>query len=387
MMEASERKRIYAAIFSCVTIYGLTLGLIRPLLSLNLEARGIEKSLIGLNAAMPAFGMLIVAPFIPWFIKTLGMRNFLVSLLFLDLCTVLAYPLFDHLYAWMTISLVAGAANNALLMSSETWVNEITEDATRGRIMASYNALFIASMALGPLIIPLAGTEGWLPFVIGATFVAAASIPLFWVGKSTMIMDGKSSFNLISFVLVAPVLCFAILLFAWKEFAASALLPVYGVVNGMSQSSAAVMLTVLGLGGLLLTFPFGWLADKMDRYLLLVLCGIGIFAGAITLPFVIGKGWSLWVFLFFWGGLFAGLYTVILTIVGQRFRGMELVVANISIGILWGIGSLTGPSVAGVAMEIWDPHGLVFVFIAASAAFVTFSIARWLLAKDKAKVL
>jgi MFS family permease len=300
---------------------------------------------------------------------------------------VLAYPLFDHLYAWMTISLVAGAANNALLMSSETWVNEITEDATRGRIMASYNALFIASMALGPLIIPLAGTEGWLPFVIGATFVATASIPLFWVGKSTMIMHGKSSFNLISFVLVAPVLCFAILLFAWKEFAASALLPVYGVVNGMSQSSAAVMLTVLGLGGLLLTFPFGWLADKMDRYLLLVLCGIGIFAGAITLPFVIGKGWSLWVFLFFWGGLFAGLYTVILTIVGQRFRGMELVVANISIGILWGIGSLTGPSVAGVAMEIWDPHGLVFVFIAASAAFVTFSIARWLLAKDKAKVL
>ena len=202
-----------------------------------------------------------------------------------------------------------------------------------------------------------------------------------------MTMKGKSSFNLASFVLVAPVLCFAIILFAWKEFAGSALLPVYGVVHGMEPSTAAVMLTVAGLGGLMMTFPFGWLADHMDRYVLLMICGVGILAGFIALPFVINKGIIMWIVLFGWGGLFAGLYTVVMTIVGQRFRGMELVVANISIGILWGIGSLTGPSITGVAMDIWDPHGFVFVFIAASAAFVMFSIGRWLMAKDKTKVL
>ncbi len=386
-MNKSERKRALAAIFACVTIYGLTLGLIRPLVALILESRGTEKSLIGLNATMPAFGMLIIAPLIPLLIRKMGIRNFLLSCLTLDVCMILFYPLFDHLYAWMIIGLIAGAATNALLVASETWINEIAVDATRGRVMATYNALFIFSMALGPLVIPLAGIEGWAPFLIGSFFVAMASIPLFWVGSTNMTLQGKSSFNLVSFVLVAPVICMAIILFAWKEFAGSSLLPVYGVGNGLSQSEAAIMLTALGVGGLILTFPFGWLADHMDRYKLLLLCGVGILIGAIALPVVIDKGAALWIMLFFWGGLFAGLYTVIMTIVGQRFRGMELVVANISIGILWGLGSLTGPSLTGLAMDIWDPHGFVVVFVLASLVFVLFSWIRWLRAEDKAAVL
>ncbi len=387
MMDASERKRALAAIFACVTIYGLTLGLIRPLLSLILEARAFDKTHIGLIASMPAFGMLIISPLIPSLIRSLGIKWFLFSCLLVDVCMILSYPLLDNYYAWCGISLIAGAATNAMLVSSETWVNEIAKDATRGRVMALYNALFIAAMALGPLIIPLAGIHGWLPFIIGASFVVLAAIPLLWVGTSTLTLHGKSSFNLASFVLVAPVLSFAVMLFAWKEYAGGSLLPVYGINNGLDTSSAAIMLTVLGLGGLFLTFPFGWLADHMDRYVLLMLCGAGILIGSILLPVVIDQGPALWVLLFFWGGLFAGLYTVIMTIIGQRFRGMELVVANIAIGIIWGIGSLTGPSLTGVAMDIWDPHGFVIVFIAGSAAFVLFSTGRWLLAKDRSQVL
>jgi MFS family permease len=386
-MNSSERKRALAAIFACACIYGLTLGLTRPLISLILESRDVEKSIIGLVATMPAFGMLAIAPLMPRLIKSLGIKRFLISCLLLDVCMLLCYPALDFLYAWMAIGLVAGAATNALLVSSETWVNEIAEDRTRGRVLALYNSLFIASMATGPLIIPLTGIQSPLPFYIGAACVAFAAIPLLFVGKATFVMQGKSSFSISSFVFVAPVLCFALLLFAWKEFAGGALLPVYGVVNGMEPSTAAVMLTVLGFGGLMLTLPFGWLADKMDRYVLLMICGLGILLGAITLPFVINKGMPMWILLFFWGGLFAGLYTVIMTMLGQRFRGMELVVANIAIGVLWGIGSLTGPSLTGIAMDVWDTHGFAIMFIISSSAFVLFSTGRWLLAKDKSKVL
>ena len=66
------------AIFACAAIYGFTVGLSRPLLALILEARGIERTFIGLNAAMPAIGILISAPFIPIMIEKLGMQRFLV---------------------------------------------------------------------------------------------------------------------------------------------------------------------------------------------------------------------------------------------------------------------------------------------------------------------
>ena len=165
------------------------------------------------------------------------------------------------------------------------------------------------------------------------------------------------------------------------------LLPVYGIRSGLSEAQAAIMLTVSGLGGVTLAYPVGWLADKFNRYWMLVLCGVGTLSGTFLLPYVIGMDHLLWVLLFVWGGLFTGMYTVVLTIVGQRFRGRELVTANISIGVLWGIGSLTGPSITGVAMDIWDPQGFPLVFIAAGLLFVLFATGRWLLIKDKSAVL
>ena len=386
-MDSSTRKKALAAIFGCVTIYGLTLGLVRPLIALILESRGTEKSIIGLVATMPAFGMLLIAPLMPRLIRVLGIRNFLLSCLGMDMCVLLCYPMFDNIYSWMLLNLFAGICTNGLLVASETWINDIAIDATRGRVIAVYNSLLIAAMSLGPLIIPLAGTEGWLPFLVGASFVAMASIPLFFSGSSEFSMEGKASFGLFSFVRVAPVLSFAVLLFAWKEFAGASLIPVYGVIHGMTQSNAAVMLTALGFGGLVLTFPFGWLADHMNRYLLLVICGIGILGCAILLPVAIEHPWWIWPHLFIWGGFFNGLYTVVMTLLGQHFRGVELAVANISIGILWGVGSLISPSVTGVAMDTWEPNGIVYVAICTSSAFIVVSITRWFLARDKSRVI
>ena len=283
--------------------------------------------------------------------------------------------------------MMIGVTTNCLLVTSETWINEIVSDTNRGRLMGLYNALFTAAIALGPLVIPVTGIEGWTPFLVGALFIALAAIPLFWTGSHYLSPHEEASFNIFSFVFVAPTLVAAVLLFAWKETAGMSLLPVYGIRSGLSEAQAAIMLTVSGLGGVTLAYPVGWLADKFNRYWMLVLCGVGTLSGTFLLPYVIGMDHLLWVLLFVWGGLFTGMYTVVLTIVGQRFRGRELVTANISIGVLWGIGSLTGPSITGVAMDIWDPQGFPLVFIAAGLLFVLFATGRWLLIKDKSAVL
>ena len=371
------------AIFACVAIYGFTIGLSRPLLAIILESRGIDRTFIGLNAAMPAIGILLSALFIPRFVEKLGMQRFLVACLVIDLCVLLQFPRFDHLYAWFALSMVMGATTNCLLVASETWINEIVDDANRGRLMGLYNALIAATVASGPLVIPVTGIEGWTPFLIGALFIAISAIPLFWTGSYHLPVREQSSFNIFSFMFVAPTLVVAVLLFAWKETAGASLLPVYGIRSGLDEAGAATMLTILGLGGVCLSYPIGWCADKFDRYWILILCGAGALLGSLLLPYVINADILLWVMLFIWGGMFAGLYTIVLTLVGQRFRGMELVTANISIGVLWGVGSLTGPSITGIAMDLWDPQGFPIVFISASLFFVLFATGRWLSVKEK----
>ncbi|MFQ5535306.1 MAG: MFS transporter [Sphingomonadales bacterium] len=115
---------------------------------------------------------------------------------------------------------------------------------------------------------------------------------------------------------------------------------------------------MVAAGNVFLQLPIGILADKMNRQRLLVICaGAGLFGG-ISLPLVIGVPWLLWPTLFLWGGVVVGLYTVGLTMLGERFSGPDLVGANAAFVMLYGLGALAAPPVAGAAMDLWNPHGL-----------------------------
>ena len=258
---------------------------------------------------------------------------------------------------------------------------------TRGRLMGIYNGLLAATIAMGPLAIPAVGIQGWAPFLVGACFIAAAALPLIWTGPHRLSTHDEPSFNLFSFLWVAPTLVAAVLLFTLKETAGNSLLPVYGIRSGMSEGAAAVMLTVIGIGGVTLSYPMGWLADRFNRYGVLVFCGLCALAGAVLLPCAMDSGIFLYPLLFGWGGAFAGIYTAVLTIVGQHFRGRDLVTANVSLGMLWGVGSLVWPPLTGVAMDIRDPGGFPLVFTAVTLAFVLFASGRWVLGRDRSAVL
>ena len=88
--------------------------------------------------------------------------------------------------------------------------------------------------------------------------------------------------------------------------------------------------------------------------------------------------------LIIWGGAVVGTYTIALVILGQEFKGGDLITATAAIGALWGLGSLIGPITAGVAMEVVKPHGMPYTFAIACLIFV--ALAAWqLLRRDQSR--
>jgi hypothetical protein len=41
------------------------------------------------------------------------------------------------------------------------------------------------------------------------------------------------------------------------------------------------------------------------------------------------------------------------------------------------IGSLTGPVIAGIGMDLWDPDGFIIAMAVSAAAFLAFAIWRY----------
>ena len=77
--------------------------------------------------------------------------------------------------------------------------------------------------------------------------------------------------------------------------------------------------------------------------------------------------------LFVWGGLFVGIYTIMLAIVGSRFAGSQLVGIYAGMGLMWGAGALLGPTLAGLALEI-NRHGLVYFVALACMLFIVLAL-------------
>ena len=157
-----------------------------------------------------------------------------------------------------------------------------------------------------------------------------------------------------------------------------ALLAVYGLRQGMEAAEAARMIGWTGWGGVLVPLLVAWLANRIDRTLLLALfTGLSL-AAVVGLPWALHGGWLLLpLYLMAFGGLRAGHYGLGMMLLGDRFRGADLPSATAVFGFMFGIGSVMGPALSGLAIDAWDPHGLIAAVALFHLLYLPLPLAAW----------
>ena len=157
------------------------------------------------------------------------------------------------------------------------------------------------------------------------------------------------------------------------------------VLGAGYRATGYAVIWVGAVGAIFFQYPAGWLADRFDRGWLLVACvAVATVAMAIfpwLLPGAAGPWWSpaalaLWSVVVAWGAAMGATFTVGLTLVGERFRGVELVTANAAYALLFGLGGLAGPFLAGAAMDRFGPPGFPASLLAVAALYTTFAAWR-----------
>ena len=372
-----DRALTLAALIGCLSIYGITISLFTPLLSLILEARSVSSTLIGgLAMAAPA-GIIIGSFAVPWSMRNMEARSLLLCGVAFEIFLIFALMSTQSIIAWFAIRFLGGLVGSVLFVVTETWIIEITPRVHHGRVMGFYNTTLALSFALGPLMLSMTGAQGTLPFLAGIGLMVLAGFPLLWAGRYVPNSSDNPGFGVVSFAFVAPLLALACFVVAFKELATTSLMPVYGLRIGMSESSATLMLFFGAAGGALLQFPIGWAADHFNPRKVLVACALAGLAGAAVWPFVVGVPFLLWTTLFLWWGLFAGLYTVAMILAGQWFKGAELATAMAAFGVFWGVGAFVGPMAGGASMDLWDPYGLPLTLVIVAGLFFVISLFPW----------
>jgi MFS family permease len=367
---ARQRRWSLAAAIASVTVFGVSIGQGTPLLSLLLEARGIDATLNGLNAAAVFAGVIVGPLLAPRGVRAFGMRNFLLLCFALEIVVCPLLKLFPGLGAWFALRAFSGMLGSSIFTSSEAWINRLAGDTGRGRIVGLYAAALSAGIGIGPLLLSLTGIAGWPPFIVNAAIVAAATLPLFRVADITQDFGRERGAHPFTMFARAPLILLSVASFGLYEATLLALLPIWGIRLGFSPDLAAATLSAVYIGSVALQLPIGWLSDKTARLTMLRVCGATGLLGAIGMAAWAAPSPAMLGVIALWGGIVTGIYPVALSMAGDRFRGSELVTVNAAMIIAYGLGALVGPGLGGAAMDLWNPQGLLWFFVLLFAAFL-----------------
>ena len=363
------------AVILGVTAFAAAQGLTYPLASLVLESRAVPESLIGLNAGSFGVGLAAATLLIRRLTAAVaGDRLIVLGLLGCSLClATLAGS--EALWVWFAARFLLGFCAGVIFIMSEAWLNTACPDRLRGRVSGIYGAGMCAGFAVGPLAIPLFGTEDGFAFALLAIYVAAVAFLAAILSRRTRTRPEPSPAGaILRFLRGAPLLAGMVLAFGFADIAAVSVMPVYFVKTGHSEAFAALSVTAMALPTALAQPLVGLLLDRLSRPVVAVGCGLVAAFSFLSIPLLQSEPAILAVFALMGAASFA-LYTCALTLLGERYTGGLLVAGSAVLSLAYAVGSTLGASATGFAMDVLAPAaapvgaGLVLLAFAVFFAF------------------
>ncbi len=372
LRKRNARRNVIGAI-ALVFAADVAMGLTYPLLNLLLEARGVDERIIGLNAAMSPLGIIFTGLILPRLVATKSSAPIAWIAMALLAGSILAMGFFTSLFSWFVVRFVLGAAAGALFALSEAWLMHFTADENRGRTTAVYTTVMAAGFGMGTAIMPLAGIESLLPFIIGAAFVVLGSLPLLLIrldGSEFKPDESGDKAGMMVFAWAAPLLLLGVLTMTLFDSVMLSFFPIYAVRVSLDLTSAAWLLGAAVAGAAVFQLPIGWLADRWSRRGVIWIATVGTCVLALAMPVVI-KTWLAWPLAIALGTCAYALYSLALVALGDRFKGPMLVAGSAGVAAMWGIGGIVGPPVTGWVFKVAGHETLPYVL---AAPYVLFGV-------------
>ncbi len=366
----AQRYRTIVAAIATVASCDIAMGLTLQILPLLMENGHVPAWIMGLNAAMSPLGIMIFGPFLPRIVSRFGSKRVVYISILATMATLAAFKLFPSVWAWFAIRFVFGMAAGTLFTVSEAWIMSGADQNNRGRTMGLYTSVLAVSFSIGPLIIPFTGIDGWAPWLIGILCVGMSAVPLTFLRISEDSFRHEEGGGFWAFVGRAPLLLFAVGTLTFFDAVILSFFPIFGLRSGLPVEQVTTILGVSIIGNALLQLPIGLLADRWSRLGVIVLSAVISAVLAVTMIWTI-QSWLIWPVMLILGTTAYAIYTIALTILGDNFKGPDLIAGSAAFAAMWGIGGILGPPIAGAAT---DAFGIVAIPITVTAIYVVLLI-------------
>lgn len=359
-----------AAIVAGAFLLQVSNGWLAILVPLRLGTEGYAAAVIGLVVTAHSVGFLVGCIFAPRLVRSVGhIRAFAVLAAAVSVATM-AFTASVDAYLWGMLRLVTGFCSAGLFTIAESWISAQTPSQFRGRVLSLYMLSNKVALAGGQLFLAFSNTEAPAFFLVAAACYSLSLIPVATTHGTTPALPELQTLGLRKLYAIAPVGIVGAVATGLVNGAVLGVVPLYVVDIGQSPAMAAVLVAIMQTGSLVLQWPLGWLSDRYERRIVILVASSVVAAVSLAIAFI-GGSWpaALYPLAVLWGGCALSIYALCLAHAGDFAEPHEMVPLASSLLLCWAAGSAAGPFMAAAAMEIVGPGGL-FLYSAVIAAFL-----------------
>ena len=291
MEEVKHKNRIFYVLFCSVFTAMLGLGIVGPLMPIYASKLGASGLWIGIMFSAFSVSRLFLSPIIGRISDKRGRKPIISIGLLIYFFSSLLYLKAPDVYWFTIVRFVHGAASGMVIPIAMAYIGETTKEGMEGRTMGTFNIAFFSGMGAGPFIGGVLNNFFGLNSVFYAmAFLTAVSFIITLLFLPDVRSGGYLSIPPIPFKTILKNNTVKALL-VFRAFNAMgrggllAFLPIYAALKNIDSSKLGILLSVNIFLTALLQRPFGNLADKYNRFLLIIIGSLIFSAPLIFIPF------------------------------------------------------------------------------------------------------
>ncbi|TPW29524.1 MFS transporter [Martelella alba] len=352
-------------------------GLMNYLIPVRSVAEGWSPFLISMTATGYTLFFTLSCVLTPMLVARVGHVRVFGALITLLTVSILASSLYVHWQAWLLLRGMAGFAIAGCYLIIESWLNERVTNETRGTIFAVYMIVALVGPILGQYLVPLGDPNTTVLFIVCGIIFSIAILPTALSTAQSPAPIAHVEFGLKKLYRRSPAAFVGAILAGILSGTWSGLGGVYTTNSGLSTGQGATLLAFVLAGGALAQIPIGRISDRLDRRYLMIACGVVgtvvsvlmIILGGLSLPVLYGLAFLV-------GSMLYPIYSLNVAHANDRADPTEYLTISSSMMILYGFGTVAGPPVAGGAMQLVGPSGLLWYLAIGFAAYAGYTAWR-----------
>lgn len=352
--------------------WALLLGML-----LLMVGNGMQGTLLGIRGELEGFStfemsLVMSAYFVgflggsrlaPDMIRRVGHVRVFAALASFISAVLILYPTLAEPVAWILGRVVIGFCFSGVYVTAESWLNNAATNDNRGKALSVYMIVQTLGIVTAQALMLVADPSGYVLFVIPSVLVSISFAPILLSISPTPAFETTKPMSLRQLFDNSPLGVVGMFLLGGVFSAQFGMSAVFATRIGLSVTELSLFVAAFYIGATLFQYPLGWISDRMDRRVLILMVALAGAGGSIV-GFLFTETYPLLlVAALLAGGMSNPLYSLLIAHTNDFLEYEDMAAASGGLVFVSGLGAVAGPVITGVLMDVVGPPGF-FIFLA-----------------------